>query len=202
MLEDLVRRALDGGEVARDALVAALWPHAVEAAAQSRSLGRLRTSEDHVRDVALAVVEKIAREQGRGLRQYGSWLERNPDRTFDDWLRIVVSNAARDHVRKLLGPRKSDDDIPSVKRLLNELAGSPLLEQLGNRPPMTAQQTAQQLLEFARSRLPGDQYRALTLWIDGGEFEAIAAELGLDGEDAARKLVRAATAVLRRHFAP
>jgi hypothetical protein len=199
-VEELLERMLAGDEVAQDDLVGVLWPLAVEAVRTSRSLGRLKSSEDDVRDVALVVVEKIARDGGRGLRLYGSWRERNADKTFADWLRIVAGNAARDHVRRVLGSRKRDDGLPSAKRLLNEFGSSALLEELGVRPPMTAQQTAQELLAYARSRLRADQLRALELWIDGGDFEDVARDLELDGEEAARNLVRAAVAVLRRHF--
>jgi hypothetical protein len=65
---------------------------------------------------------------------------------------------------------------------------------------MTAAQTARQLLEFARSHLPVAQLEALTRWLDGGSFEDIEDECGLSPNEA-RKLVRAAVAVLRRRFA-
>ena len=68
------------------------------------------------------------------------------------------------------------------------------------RPPVTAAQTAQQLLVFAQERLPEIQRRALAAWIEGADFDEIARDLALSSAKAAERAVRAATAVLRRHF--
>jgi hypothetical protein len=84
---------------------------------------------------------------------------------------------------------------------LNELTCFPVLEQLGLRPPITDAQTARQLLEYARARLSPHQCGALTRWIDGATLAEIEAELQVDVPDGGRKLVRAAVAALRRHFA-
>jgi hypothetical protein len=189
-LDGVLGRVLDGEAVPNDELVGAVWPVALEVVRTTRSLGRLRSSEDDVRDVTVAVLEKVSRDGGRGIKLYGDWRARNPERTFEDWLRIVAGNAARDHVRRRLGARTpAGDELPSVKRMLNEFSSSPRLEELGVRPPMTDQQTAEQLIEFAQTKLREEQFRALVSWLEG-------AELG----DDARKLVRAAVAVLRRHF--
>jgi hypothetical protein len=116
-------------------------------------------------------------------------------------MHIVVANAIRDHVRTTLGESKAPrTDALSVKRLLNEFAASPALKELGVRPPITAAQTARQMLEFAERRLPPDQYLALTHWIDGASFAEIEAELGEAAPGQAQRLVRAAVATLRRHF--
>lgn len=69
------------------------------------------------------------------------------------------------------------------------------------RPPMTAAQTARELIEFARAHLRADQFTGLTRWMDGADLGEIAAELALPDPDEARKLVRSAVAVLRREFA-
>jgi hypothetical protein len=74
------------------------------------------------------------------------------------------------------------------------------LEGVGARPPITAAQTARQLLEFARARLPADQLAALEQWVGGASFEEIQADLGLTDAVEARKKVRAACETLRRHF--
>jgi len=115
----------------------------------------------------------------------------------------VVANAVRDHVSEHLGEGKAQDDAqnPSVKRFLNEFAQALPIDRLGVRPPITAAQTARQVLDFARGSLPEDQYAALTRWVGGATFEEIEDELGLTEPDAGRKLVRAAIAVLRRRFA-
>jgi hypothetical protein len=163
----------------------------------------LGPSDDHVHDVVAKLVEKLGRPDGHELGLYPPWRARNPGKTFEDWMCILVANSARDYVRERLtqarAPAAPDD--PSVGRVLNEFARSPVLDQLGARPTMTASQTARQLLEYASARLPADQYGALTRWIEGATFEEIEDELGLAELDAGRKLVRTAVAVLRRHFA-
>jgi DNA-directed RNA polymerase specialized sigma24 family protein len=197
--ETLAHRAADGDTVAWTAMVERLWPALYRLLRTNHSMGGAR-SEDDVRDVLTKLFSKLGAKQGRGLKLYGSWRARHPDKTFEDWLRIVAKNVVRDRAREALGARTSSAE-PSVKRLLNEFAASVPIESLGVRPPMTAAQTARQLLDFARSRLPSDQHRALTLWLEGASFEEIEGECEL-GTDGARKLVRAAVAVLRRQFAP
>jgi DNA-directed RNA polymerase specialized sigma24 family protein len=115
-------------------------------------------------------------------------------------MRIVTKNVIRDYAREQLGSRNVASDGLSSKRLLNEFAYSPALEELGIRPPLTAAQTARELLEFARSRLPPEQLDVLHRWLEGASFEDIAEELGHTPE-VVRKLTRSAVATLRRHFA-
>ncbi len=197
--EKLAARAAEGETMAWTALVERLWPPMRRLVRANRSMGSAR-SEDDVRDVLTKLFSKLGRENGRGLRLYGAWSVRHPEKTFEDWLRIVAKNVVRDRAREELGPRENPSD-PSVKRLLNEFAASPCIEAMGVRPPITAAQTARQLIEFARSHLPDDQRRALALWLEGASFEEIESECGL-AADSARKLVRSAVAILRRKFAP
>ncbi len=200
--EDLAARGAAGEAAACKALVEELWPAWIDLVGASRSMGPLRQSEDHVHNVVAKLVEKIGEPRGRGLRLYPLWRDRHPGKTFEDWIRIVTANAVRDYARAQLGeaPVQPSGD-PSAKRLLNEFATSGVIERLGFRPPVTAAQTARQLLEYAQTELPEAQYRALTLWIEGTDFEEIAADLELEGGEAARRLVRASVAVLRRKFA-
>src|SRR5262245_6381980 len=201
--EALAERAADGDPAAWRMLMETLWAEWLSFARSHRAMRRLGEPEEHAHEVVAKLVEKLGRGDGHGLRLYRSWHDRHADKTFEDWMHIVVANTVRDHVREQLGeakaPRVSED--PSVKRLLNEFAQSPLLERLGVRPPIPAAQTARQILDFARKHLPPDQHRALMRWIEGATFEEIEQQLGLSGRDAGRKLVRAAVATLRRHFA-
>jgi hypothetical protein len=89
---------------------------------------------------------------------------------------------------------------PLAKRLLNELAKQLPLDDVGVRPPVTDAQTARQLLEFAQRELPPDQRTALLEWLQGASFEMIAETSALPGPEDAKRLVRAAVAVLRRQF--
>jgi len=195
--EKLAHRAADGDTVAWTAMVGQLWPALHRLLRSNHSMGGAR-SEDDVRDALTKLFSKLGAKQGRGLKLYGSWRARHPDKTFEDWIRIVAKNVVRDRAREALGARTSSAE-PSVKRLLNEFASSPRVESLGVRPPMTAAQTARQLLDFAQSHLPSDQHRALTLWLEGATFAEIESECELANDDA-RRLVRAAVAVLRRQF--
>jgi hypothetical protein len=201
--EELAARGADGDAGARRYLVEALWPAWIGLVRGSRAMAALGRSDDDVHDVLVKLVEKLDRGDGHTLGLYRPWRAQHPDKTFEDWMAIVVANTVRDHLRERLGPTRTPTppDEPSVNRLFNEFACSPALDRLGLRPAITAAQTARQLLDFARVRLPSDQYGALLCWIDGATFAEIEEELGVDDPDGGRKLVRAAVAVLRRHFA-
>jgi DNA-directed RNA polymerase specialized sigma24 family protein len=201
LCEKLVVRAASGDAAAGRALVEQLWPVWVEMVRASRSLGERSCTEDDIHDIVAKLVEKFSRADGRTLKLFAPWSARNPGKTFADWMRIVTKNAVRDFVRKKLGPRPQTPGEPSRKRLLNEFASSPLLEELGVRPPLTAAQTARELLEFAGARLSTPELRALAAWLEGSSFDEIADAERLS-PDEARKVVRAAIATLRRHFAP
>ena len=201
--EALVARAAAGDELARRSLLERLWPVWTEMVRSSRSMGSFARSDDHVDAVVGRLIEKIARPDGRALRSYLDWQASHGDQTFADWIRIVTKNAVRDHLRDQLGTgNPTPAGEPSVKRLLNEFAVSPVAaEDLGHRPPVTAAQTARELLEFAASRLPEAHLRALSQWLAGATFEEIGRAEG-EPSAAARGKVRAGIAVLRRHFGP
>ena len=182
-------------------LVNAVWPELMSLLASSRRLGPLARSEDDCREIGVGLVEKLARHDYRALGQYVEWRGRHPDKSFHDWLRIVAANAVRDYVRAQRRSRPPPADEPSPLRLLNEFAATLPLDELGSRPQVTAAQTARQLLEFAEEGLGAEQYRALTDWLKGGNYEEIGEKLSLSDPDEARKMVRAAVASLRRRFA-
>ena len=200
--EELARRAADGDAASAKTLVELVWPSLGKIVRAHKSMGPLARSEDSVHDVLATLVEKLGADDARALKLYVTWRHRHADKTLFDWIRIVTKNAIRDHVREQLGETRggSVGGDPSVKRVLNDLAASPAWERLGVRPPMTAAQTARQLLEFAATRLPEDQCRALAKWLDGADFAEMRAELALASEDDARRLLRAAIAALRRYF--
>jgi DNA-directed RNA polymerase specialized sigma24 family protein len=182
-------------------LVDHLWPTLLHGIRGSRTMGPFGRSEDHVREAALRVVERLAADGCRALGRYAEWREAAPGRTFDTWLRIVSTNVLRDYVRERVGrPSARPEGAPEYNaRLVDSLAAAlPSDELLGNRPPVTLHQTAREILEFAAERLPAAQLAALRAWLGGASFDEIASEQGLDGEHAARKLVRAALATLRR----
>lgn len=212
LCDPLVQRIVAGDEEAWRPLAEHLWPHFIDLVKKSRHMGSLAKSEDHVHNVVANLVDKLGTDGGRAINKFPSWQADNPGKGFDDWIRIVVSFTVKDYVRQALGRRSraatsdktSEEELPSIKRLLNEFSTSPAGEEAfgSARPPMTAAQTARELFDYARSRLPADQMEALSQWMDGASFEEIDAHLASRLPDAAdaRKLVRAAMATLRRKF--
>jgi DNA-directed RNA polymerase specialized sigma24 family protein len=195
--EELALAGARGETEACNELVEHLWPFWLDAVASNRSMGSLAHSEDHVHNAVLALVAKIGRAGG-SLRLYPPWRDQNRDKDFGDWMRIVVANVVRSYVRSQLGSRGGTDEL-SIKRLINEFSVSPALAELGERPPITALQTARQLAEFARRHLPPEQLSAISLWLEGNSFDEIEAQLGTEAGQAGKR-VRAAIATLRRHF--
>lgn len=200
LCEDLVARGAAGDSVACRGLIEYLWPIWLEMVRSSRAINALPNPEDGVHDVVAKLVEKLGQPQGRGLALYLSWKQRNPEKAFEDWLRIITSNAIRDHARERLAAQRQPVGDPGVKRLLNEFASAPVLEELGVRPPVTLAQTARELLEFARNRLDARQQAILEAWLEGASFVEIGEALGISETDA-RQGLRASVAVLRRYFA-
>jgi DNA-directed RNA polymerase specialized sigma24 family protein len=183
-------------------LAAQLEPLLLQLLRRSRTLGPLRRSVDDCRAVMISVLERLQKDDYRGLRLFEPWAAANPGKDFGDWIRTVTINIARDHISSRLGGAARGTDEPN-KRMLNTLAS--LLPdgddyRLAFRPSMTHVQLARELLEYAARTLDPAQLLALRRWIDGGSFDEIAAELGVATPRDADKLVRAALAKLRRHF--
>ncbi len=198
----LVKRAAGGDVDAWRELCRRWWPEWLRLAAASRTLRGLGEGDDHAHAVAARVAEKLRPDRGAALATFPSWQAANSDKSFVDWMRIVASNVARDYRRELLGRgRKEEEGLPSPMRLLNELASAMPLDKLGVRPPFTAANTAREVLELARRRLPAQQLDALAQWLDGASFAEIGTTLALPDEGAARRLVRAGIATLRRELA-
>lgn len=197
--EPLARRVAAGDAAAFRPLFEALWEPCLRLV---RAKSALRpANEDDAREVVTRVMGKLEQDDHRALRLYVEWAERHPDKDFADWIKIAVANAVRDYVRERRGASGADaPGSPSAKRLLNELANSLPIDDVGFRPPVTDAQTARQLLEFARGSLPDDQRAALEDWLLGASYEAIAEGRGLPDADAGKRLVRAAVAVLRRRY--
>jgi DNA-directed RNA polymerase specialized sigma24 family protein len=199
--ETLALRIAAGDTDAFEPLVAMLWPEWLAIVRASRTMGRRGRSDDDVRDVASRLLARLKQDDFRALRLYRDWRERHPDKTFHDWLRIVAANATRDFVRErraaIRGEGLSED--LSASGLLNEFTRWQPFERLGVRPPVTAAQTARELLDFAERRLPSAQREALRAWLEGATFEEMDAGEGR-APGSAKKLVRAAIATLRREF--
>jgi hypothetical protein len=201
-----VPRVVGGDASAWNELVVRLEPLLLQLLRRSRTLGPMRHNVDDCRAVMISVLERLSKDDFRGLRLFQPWADANPGKDFGDWIRIVTVNIARDHVSARLGRAAragSDDGAPLNKRMLNTLAS--LLpgdddHRLAFRPSMTNVQLARELLEYAARSLESAQLHALRRWMDGASFDELARELGLATPRDADKLVRAALARLRRHF--
>jgi DNA-directed RNA polymerase specialized sigma24 family protein len=190
-------------------LVAMLWPELSRLVRATRAMVVLGRSEDHVQNVVLLVVEKLGKDRCRAARLERAWRDAHPDKTLGDWLRIVTANVARDYVRERRGRARGDGNVRGDlearldKRMLASLATLlPDDDDLAPSTPMlsqTSRHAAHELARWAEHRLPPDQLSALTAWLQASSFEEIAAELGVADAAAAKRVVRAAVAALRRH---
>lgn len=202
--EALMARAAAGDKAAAQALIAELWHLWVRLAGASRALRGLPARDEAARDIATRLAEKIGGPGARGPIMYGSWKEKNPEKIFGDWIRIVTANAARDHARGTMSlmmqaaPDRGEGEV-SRARLLNEFFLSIPADDVGHRPSITPALMAAQVLAFAREHLPEEQLAVLGRWLRGESFDEIAAGQGLDAAAAQRSL-RAGVAVLRRRF--
>ncbi len=200
LCERLAERGMQGDAVAQRQLVQLLWPWWLKQVRASKAMASLARSEDHVREVAARVAEKLAKKGGHALRLYPLWRDNHPENDFGDWIRIVVANVTRDYVREQMGSAGVRDGEISPKRLLNELTLSGAGTAPGFRPPFTTKQAARQVIEFARSHLSPEQLRALELWLQGATDADLDRELATP-PGGGRALMRAGVAVLRRKFA-
>ena len=202
-----VPRVVGGDAPAWKELVVRLEPLLIQLLQRSRTLGPLRQSIDDCRAVMISVLERLSKDDFRGLRLFQPWADVNPGKDFGDWIRIVTVNIARDHMSSRLGDAARsggpDDEAPLNKRMLNTLASMLPADddyRLAFRPAMTDLQMARELLEYAARSLESTQLRALRRWMDGASHDELAREMGLASPRDADKLVRAALARLRRHF--
>jgi hypothetical protein len=196
-----IARAADGDAPAARALVGALWSQWLGLASASRSLRGAPDASEAAREVATRLAEKLGRPSTAELRSYEGWAAANPDKDAGDWIRILTANAARDVARQISGRAPADAPEPSTKRLFNEFSAFAETE-FGVRPPMTAIQTARELLDYAAEVLTNEQLSALTGWLEGASFAQLASDGAHGDEQAVRRALRSGIAVLRRRFAP
>lgn len=198
-IESALAGSLAGDKASWVRLLGQLWDLVDAIVRGSRRMGQLRGSIDDRREVISRVFARLRRNEFRALHTFAVWHQRNPGKTFHDWLTILVTNVIRDYVSERLGD--VDQDGRGLKRLVNTLADSLDArddERSGLRPAITRSIAAMQLIATARAILPDDQHAALRSWLTGSDFGEIAAELDWPNAIAARNKVRAALARLRR----
>lgn len=197
-LEPLALAVLKGEPNAFTRLALAVWPFADAAARRTR---RDAEVEDERQELYARLLARLESNDYSGLRTFVEWRVRHPEKSFADWLRIVLANLSRDRMRERVGRQTLTNSLPSAKRLLNELSHLTPVDDVSYRPPITSAQTAREILEFANLHLPKLQALALSTWITGESFDELRERTGVSTEEEATRLVRAALATLRRHFA-
>jgi DNA-directed RNA polymerase specialized sigma24 family protein len=196
----LVDRTLAGDVAAWHALWKGLVPVIHAVAACPRWTGRLCRSEDDRDGIVVEVMDRLAAGGFEALRRFRDPEEERPVASFRKWIASVAIRACIDHVRahpESLGRRGSNDGpywvchdpLPEADLFWGQ-AGDP-----------TATIDARRLAERLGPELNAAQREALGLWLADVDHADIAAELGLEGEKAAERLVRAAIQRLRRHVA-
>lgn len=194
-LPALAARVIEGNTPAWHSLWRLLEPRIWSLTGRWQVLGPLCKSADDRRDVVLRVMERLREGGFRRLRAFVQSAGGASEAAFLAWLRTVATRVAVDHIRshpEHLG--RSDrgrwvslvpiDDVP---------------------PPMTERDfaghaTALRVLERARDELGARQLTALSLWLDGESYEAIAARLGAASPDEAHHVLRAALKRLRDRY--
>lgn len=182
-------------------LVALLWPELTRTLRASRAMVALAKSEDHVRNAAVLVLDKLGKDGCRVASLYRPWRDAHPDKSLRHWLTIVTTNVARDYVKERTGRAEGSPD----KRLLASLATFlPEGDDLDALVPSsmlsaTSSHAAHELLRWADERLTPEQRTALGAWLEGASFEEIAIQVRVADGSAAKRVLRAAIAVLRRH---
>lgn len=190
---------------------------------------RLARSEDDVRDVLLATLERVERDAFRALRDY---LERKlaevPDvrasthegeaaLSFSSWLAGLVDFAIRDHVRKRYGRRPSlrarveqasspDVDPPPVlsKRSLHSWAVHPSETQSGlfgsAAAGLSRMLTARAILRYASEVFDARELQFFRRYLEHLSFDELAQEFALASPELARAEVRRLKERLRARF--
>lgn len=196
-LEAVVARAAGGEEGAWQSLWCAVEPLLSRLIARPGFLARLGTQEDDRRNVIVLVMARLREDEFRRLRLYVASRRTNPRLTFASWLRVVAKRVGIDYLRRhpdYLARRRGDGGAVGA---WVEPEPLPPSSQLGRRPPATDVGTARELARHAEA-LPSAQQQALSWWLGGADYAAIARDLGLSDELGAERLVRAALERLRR----
>jgi DNA-directed RNA polymerase specialized sigma24 family protein len=202
-LERLVEATHQGDAAAWKQLWAALEPPLSRIVAQPRFLGRLGQREDDRKNIVLNVITRLRAENFARLGLYLEAKQQNPKLRFLSWLRVVAKRVGIDYLRAhpdYLRRHDADASRPGV--WVDPGTLPPASQLFGQRPPMTIQGTAHELLAYAKGAIPEDQYQAIELWSRSESFDDIAKTLKLASPQAAEKMVRAALERLRRKFRP
>jgi hypothetical protein len=195
-LAPVVKKAIEHDVPAWHEVVTRLFPGVEEVAGRFRNAGRLSTSEDERRAIAVAVIARLHEREFDGLKRLHDACAAGPDTAWP-WVCRVTQRKARDHVRAHpdnIGP----DGAPQLARIVE------LPEDVEDLLPDSVRTQdgvdAHDVLAFAERSLPEGQLAALRLHLLGDDDETIARALGLSRASAAAALRRCALQRLRYHF--
>jgi DNA-directed RNA polymerase specialized sigma24 family protein len=200
-VETLVTAAAGGDEGAWQKLWAAIEPPLSRIVQQPRFLGRLGQNVDDRGNIVVAVMARLRADQFARLKLYLDARTANPMLKFISWLRVVAKRVGIDYLRAHPDYVRRHDEGASKPGIWIDAGTLPPASQLqGQRPPVTIQGTARELLAYAAGAIPDDQRRAVELWAQDESFDDIAKTLGLKTGRDAERMVRAALERLRRRF--
>jgi DNA-directed RNA polymerase specialized sigma24 family protein len=211
----LIERTLAGDNDAWRTLQSQLEPTILSIARRHQGLRKrnLAGSQDDLREVVVATLERLSRDDFQNLRRFleRSAGEPSPD-ALDSWIYGAVDFVIREHLRQRFGraPQPTTDPSkprPPSKRDLQSHAGRiedaetdrSLLQTLG----MTTKLTAAQIFAHIDDMFEPSERLALHMYYtEDHSFAEIALALELSDAKEAERMIRRLNARLRYRFAP
>jgi hypothetical protein len=202
LVTELIGRATAGDEEAWQELWRRL-DGPLHAMIRQFRMGRISHEEDERRAVVLEVMGRLRDADFRRLRMFAVAQTEDPQLALLPWIKVVARRVAIDHLRAHphYVPGARDPAGARTPGQWKDPASLPPPSLLpGERPAMTRDGTAREMLEHARTVLPEAHFRALELKMQGEEPASIARAVGLASPAEAERVVRAAFERLRRKF--
>ncbi len=200
-LSELLIDAASGNDAAWWLLWDTLEPKLERIYSNPRNTGRMSGDEDDVRNMLVALMEKLREDDSRRLKEY---LEKHRGDLdgFEGWLVVVAKRVAIDYMRahhSYIDRRREVNASTTGKWLVPDTLPSDS-QLVGHRPPVTSRGSALALLRYAYETLPKEQMSALELWILNRPYDEIATELDMGSAADANRAVKAGLERLRRRF--
>lgn len=194
----LISRILAGESAAWSEFVGRAYPAALAICHRRRFVGGIGDPEDTARDVALRTLDRIYAADFAALRAFTAARARHPSASFVRWLAVVVGNTYVDYLRSQ--PDYQRRRVATSRRL-QRLSHAPLDDETpeGNPVDPLSRVEIRRIVDCLQCDVfPRQQRVAIAMWLRGNDASEIAAELGLDSAEQARKLLHAARQRLRR----
>ena len=200
-LSELLIDAAAGNDAAWWLLWDRLEPKLQRIYSNPRNTGRMSSDEDDVRNMLVALMEKLREDDSKRLKAYIDKHKKDLS-GFEGWLVVVAKRVAIDYMRahpSYIDRRREINASTTGKWLYPaELPSDSQI--VGNRPPVTSRGSALALLRYAYETLPKVQMCALEMWILNRPYDEIANELEMESAGEANRAVKAGLERLRRRF--